>query len=149
MNAITTTTYTGPTLLRAEVTVTTDATGRVYAIIPDDVARPLAAASTEGYDPAARGIYFESVPHAAGSWVAATVRVIFGAVLDAMPDRRGLRDYSQRDGGDFYGVIAGESAWDAEARCWERGEHNDLIVTGNASIAWGRGPLAGTCIFHF
>ncbi|MFF4542246.1 hypothetical protein [Streptomyces aureus] len=69
------------TLTTDDVTVTTDHAGRPYAVIPDDIARPLTIASLKGIDPQARGMFFESDPHPADSWAATTVRTIFEALL--------------------------------------------------------------------
>ncbi|MCX4976513.1 hypothetical protein [Streptomyces sp. NBC_00620] len=144
---------TAPTLTTADVTVTTDHAGRVYAVIPDDVARPLAVAAKEGIDPEARGTFFESRRHPADSWAAATVRTVFTALLDALSETpdviAGLGLYRRSDGGTFYGFIVGTSAWGAEARWWlDYGQHDDLIVRGAASIEHAtRGTIAGTCTF--
>ncbi|MEU1852904.1 hypothetical protein ABZ499_27470 [Streptomyces sp. NPDC019990] len=148
------TTTTAPTLTVADVTVTTDHVGRVYAVIPDDVARILAVASREGIDPQARGIFFESVAHPAGSWAASTVRTIFDALLTS-PDvaddvhEWGLGQYRTWGGGTFYGFIVGESGWDPDSRWWRDYAHTgDLRVRGTAAIASrSRRHLAGTCTF--
>ncbi|GAA2439242.1 hypothetical protein [Streptomyces glaucus] len=148
-------TATMPTLTVADVTPTTDHMGRVYAVIPDDVARLLAAAALEGVGLNARG-YFpqESVAHPADSWAAATVRTIFDALL-ASPvvtddvHQWGLSQYRTWDGGTFHGFIVGESGWDANTRWWRDYDHTgDLRVRGNATIApRSRRHLAGTCTF--
>lgn len=145
---------TAPTLTTNDVTVTTDHAGRPYAVIPDDVARPLALAAGQGIDREARGMFFESDPHPAGSWTAATVRTIFEALL-ASPLARdnvrawGLAQYREFDGGTFYGFIVGESGWDPDTRWWRNPETTaDLSVRGNASIMPNcRRALAGTCTF--
>jgi hypothetical protein len=137
-----------------EVTVTTDHMGRVYAVVPDEIARPLALASRAGIDPEARGISFESAPQAADSWTATTVRTIFEAVL-ASPAAAddvhtcGLGLYRKYDGGTFYGFVVGASGWDMEARWWrDYRQTDDLRVSGNANIAYrSRGAFAGTCTF--
>jgi hypothetical protein len=143
-----------PTLAVDDVTVTTDLMGRPYAVLPDDVAAPLAAASREGVDPNAVGVYFESATHAADSWVATTVRTIFDAVLSspvaAEDDHaHGLSQYRKWDGGTFYGFIVGRSAWDMDARWWADYRHTrHLHVSGSACIATkDRRALAGTCTF--
>lgn len=141
------------TLTVTDVTVTTDGMGRPYAIVPDDVARLLHTASRAGIDPEARGIYFETTPHPADSWVATTVRTIFDAVLaspvaDDDHHAHGLWQYRKWDGGTFYGWIVGESAWDADTRWWrEYGKHNDLISRGATIASKDRRHLAGTCTF--
>ncbi|MEU3137017.1 hypothetical protein ABZ691_30140 [Streptomyces sp. NPDC006854] len=142
-----------PALSISDVTVVTDSHGRLYAIIPDDSARRLNAASREGIDPEARGAFFESVQHPADSWTAAAVRTIFEAVLAACPEQgqdlsSGLALYRTHDGGNFRGFIVGESAWDPAARWWhEYGQHNDLISRGAMIAARGCGSRAGTCTF--
>lgn len=150
-----TATVTLPTLTAADVTATTDNMGRVYAVIPDDVARPLAVASHEGIDPEARGYFSqESTAHPADGWVAATVRTIFEALLDS-PDVRddvhewGLSQYRTWGGGTFYGFIVGQSGWDMDTRWWRDYENTqDVHVRGNATIApRSRRHLAGTCTF--
>ncbi|MFI6340755.1 hypothetical protein [Streptomyces sp. NPDC050535] len=145
---------TEPVLTPDAVTVTTDRMGRLYAVIPDDVARPLTIASHKGIDPEARGIFFESDPHPADSWAATTVRTVFEAVLSsplAAEDNHawGLNQYRKYDGGTFYGFIVGESAWDANTRWWrDLARTRDLCVRGNATIATAdRHTLAGTCTF--
>ncbi|MFF5655234.1 hypothetical protein [[Kitasatospora] papulosa] len=145
---------TAPALAVDDVTVTTDHNGRAYAVIPDAVARPLAAAALEGIDPEARGIFFESAPHPADSWAATTVRTIFEAVLAspvAAEDIHafGLNLYRRFDGGTFYGFVVGASGWDTEARWWRDYKNTrDVRVRGTASIAYAsRGPAAGTCTF--
>ncbi|MEU9354936.1 hypothetical protein AB0D65_29075 [Streptomyces griseoloalbus] len=149
------TTAPAPALTAADVTVTTDNMGRVYAVIPDDVARLLAVASLEGVDMNARGYDpQESVVHPADSWAAATVRVIFDALLDC-PDvtedvhEWGLGQYRTWGGGTFWGFIVGRSGWDADTRWWrdyDRTGH--LRVRGSATIApRSRRHLAGTCTF--
>ncbi|MEU8672682.1 hypothetical protein AB0C71_37965 [Streptomyces anulatus] len=145
---------TSPLPLTAEtVTVATDQHGRTYAVVPDDVARLLNAASREGINPDARGAFFESARHPADSWTATTVRTIFEAVLTACPElgedlSSGLGQYRTYDGGDFRGFIVGESAWDADARWWrDYGHHNDLIVMGATIATNDRRSLAGTCTF--
>ncbi|MEU5748296.1 hypothetical protein ABZ804_22490 [Streptomyces sp. NPDC047726] len=147
------TTAPAPALTPADVTITTDHAHRLYAIVPDDTARLLNAASREGIDPKARGMFFQSETHAADSWPAATVRTIFEAVLAARPEMgrdlsSGLGQYRTYDGGHFHGFIVGTSAWDTEARWWaEYGQHNDLIVQGASIATRDRGSLAGTCTF--
>ncbi|GAA5070514.1 hypothetical protein [Streptomyces similanensis] len=148
-------TATTPTLTAADVTVTTDHMGRLYAVIPDHVARPLAVASHAGIDPQARGYFSqESTAHPAGSWVAATVRTIFAALLASPVSaadvrERGLGQYLTWDGGTFYGFIVGESGWNADTRWWRNYETTgDLHVRGCATIApRSRRHLAGTCTF--
>ncbi|MGW7131333.1 hypothetical protein ACWGIA_23775 [Streptomyces bobili] len=145
---------TSPVLTRDAVTVTTDHMGRLYAIIPDDVARPLALAARKGIDPEARGVFFESDPHPADSWPALTVRVIFEAVLSSPvaaqdPDAWGLRLYRKYGGGTLLGFIVGESGWDPDTRWWrDWDDTGDLRVRGCASIVTASRPaLAGTCTF--
>lgn len=46
---------TAPVLTTDAVTVTTDRMGRLYAVIPDDVARPLTVAARKGIAPEAHG----------------------------------------------------------------------------------------------
>ncbi|MFK0294287.1 hypothetical protein ACIQU6_27970 [Streptomyces sp. NPDC090442] len=147
-------TATTPTLTVADVTVTTDAAGRLYAVIPNTVARLLAIAAREGINPNARGIDFQSVAHPANSWAATTVRTIFEAILAARPDEAnnvcsGLGLYRRYGGGTFYGFICGEGAWDADARWWRDYDNtHDLRIRGTATIAASdRGHLAGTCAF--
>ncbi|MGW2496185.1 hypothetical protein ACWCV2_17005 [Streptomyces pseudogriseolus] len=150
-----TTATTPRTITVADVTVTTDHMGRAYAVIPDDVARRLTAASLEGVDPEARG-YFpqESIAHPADSWVALTVRVIFEALL-ASPEvaddvhQWGLSQYRTWDGGTFFGFIVGESGWDMNTRWWRDEPRNrGLVVHGCATIEpRSRRHLAGTCRF--
>ncbi|MGW6290329.1 hypothetical protein [Streptomyces sp. NPDC055107] len=145
---------TSPLPLTAEtVTVTTDRMGRMYAVVPDDVARLLNASSREGTDPEARGAFFESTRHPADSWTATTVRTIFEAVLTARPElgedlSSGLGNYRTYDGGDFRGFIVGESAWDADARWWRDCDRDDDLIVMGATIATkDRRSLAGTCTF--
>ncbi|MFE9769796.1 hypothetical protein ACFYPC_35630 [Streptomyces sp. NPDC005808] len=145
---------TAPVLTTAAVTVTTDRMGRLYAVIPDDVARLLTVASHQGIDPEARGIFFESDAHPANSWATATVRTIFEAVLSSPLSAEdvhtwGLNLYRKHDGGTLYGFIVGESGWDPDTRWWRDPDHTrDLCVRGNASIAPAdRRALAGTCTF--
>ncbi|WP_406834800.1 hypothetical protein ACICHK_00065 [Streptomyces sp. AHU1] len=147
-------TETTPTLTTNDVTVTTDHANRPYAVIPDDIARPLAIASLKGIDPEVRGIFFESDAHPADSWAATTVRTIFEALLASPLAREdvhtwGLGQYREFDGGTFYGFIVGESAWDPETRWWRDCDRaRDLCVRGNASIAPAcRRAFAGTCTF--
>ncbi|WP_438948365.1 hypothetical protein [Streptomyces mirabilis] len=128
--------------------------GGLYAVIPDAVARALAVAAKAGINPEARGAFFESSPHPADSWAAATVRTIFEAVIAVRPEdaedvSSGLGQYRTWDGGTFYGFIVGESGWDTAARWWRDYERTgDLRVRGNASIAFAsRRALAGTCTF--
>lgn len=99
---------TAPVLTTDAVTVTTDHMGRLYAVIPDDVARPLAVAARKGIDPQAHGMFFESDPHLADSWAATTVRTNFEAVPSsplAQDDDHawGLNLYPKYGGGTFYG----------------------------------------------
>ncbi|WP_331740708.1 hypothetical protein OG613_46960 (plasmid) [Streptomyces sp. NBC_00015] len=136
------------------VTVTTDHMGRLYAVIPDDVAHPLAITARKGIDPQAHGMLFESAPHPADSWAATTVRTIFEAVLSsplAQDDDHawGLDLYPKYGGGTFYGAIVGESRWNPDTRWWRDYEQTrDLRVRGSASIvATNRPALAGTCTF--
>ncbi|MCG8971831.1 hypothetical protein [Streptomyces sp. CL12-4] len=144
-----------PTLTLDAVTVTTDHMGRVYAVIPDDVARPLAVAARKGIDPEARGYFSqESTAHPADGWVAATVRTIFEALLNSPAvadddDKWGLGQYRTWGGGTFWGFIVGESGWNADTRWWRDHDHTgDLQVRGNATIApRSRRHLAGTCTF--
>ncbi|MFG3399036.1 hypothetical protein [Streptomyces parvus] len=142
-----------PVLSTSDVTVTTDNAGRLYAVIPDDAARQLNAASREGIDPNARGAYFQSARHPADSWTAITVRTIFEAVLTARPEMgqdlsSGLGLYRTYDGGNFRGFIVGESAWDSVTRWWrECGQHDDLITHGATIASRGCGSRAGTCTF--
>lgn len=143
-----------PALTVEQVTVTTDHMGRAYAVVPDAVARLLRTASLKGIDPEARGISFESAPCPADSWEAATVRVIFEAVLAspvAADDDHacGLRLYRKYDGGEFFGFIVGESGWNPDARWWrDYATTGDVRVGGNACIASkDRRRLAGTCTF--
>ncbi|MEV5787087.1 hypothetical protein ACGFWD_26650 [Streptomyces sp. NPDC048448] len=145
---------TAPTLTTDDVTVTTDHAGRLYAVIPDDVARPLALAALKGIDPEARGSFFESDPHPADSWAATTVRTIFEALLASPVAREdvhawGLGQYRKFDGGTFYGFIVGESGWDPDTRQWREYRHTgDLRVRGCASIAPScRRTRAGICTF--
>ncbi|MGW4087026.1 hypothetical protein ACWEGS_28740 [Streptomyces sp. NPDC004822] len=144
-----------PTLTVADVTATTDHMGRVYAVIPDEVARLLAAASHEGIDPHQRGYFSqESTAHPADGWVASTVRTIFEALL-ASPEvaadvhEWGLGQYRTWDGGTFYGFIVGESGWDMSTHWWRDYDHTgDLRVRGTATIApRSRRHLAGACTF--
>ncbi|MFD5814672.1 hypothetical protein [Streptomyces sp. NPDC127038] len=142
------------TLTTDDVTVTTDHAGRLYAVIPDDIARPLTVASLKGIDPQARGMFFESDPHPADSWAATTVRSIFEALLASPLAHEdvhtwGLGQYREFGGGTFYGFIVGESGWDPEARWWRDQERTgDLCVRGTASIAPAcRRAFAGTCTF--
>ncbi|RPE39796.1 hypothetical protein EDD90_2814 [Streptomyces sp. Ag109_O5-1] len=140
-----------PTL--AVTDVTTDHAGRVYAVIPDTVARPLALAALEGIAPDARGVFFESVAHPANSWAAATVRTVFEAVLATRPEEHdvcsGLGLYRKYGGGTFYGFIVGASGWDAGTSWWrDYADTGDLRVRGCATIAHASGgTLAGTCTF--
>ncbi|EMF20384.1 hypothetical protein H114_32614 [Streptomyces gancidicus BKS 13-15] len=143
-----------PTLTADQVTVTADQMGRPVAVVPDDVARLLAAASREGIDPEARGIDFESVAHPADSWVAVTVRTVFEAVLAARPDdaddlSSGLGQYRTYGGGTFYGFIVGTSGWDPDTRWWSDYDNTrDVHVGGFPTIAHrDRRRLAGTCTF--
>ncbi|MFB8023577.1 hypothetical protein ACFC36_33945 [Streptomyces rubiginosohelvolus] len=142
-----------PVLSTSDVTVTTDNSGRLYAIVPDEIARRLNAASREGIDPNARGAFFRSVTHPADSWTATTVRTVFESVLSARPEMgqdlsSGLGLYRTHDGGDFRGFIVGESAWDSATRWWrEYGQHDDLITQGAAIATRGCGSRAGTCTF--
>ena len=150
-----TTAVDAPTLTVADVTVTTDHMGRAYAVIPDEVARRLTAASLEGVDMEARGYFAqESIAHPADSWAALTVRVIFDALL-ASPEIQedvhlwGLSQYRTWDGGTFFGFIVGESGWDMDTRWWRDEPRNrGLCVYGNATIEpRSRRHLAGTCRF--
>ncbi|MEU6462201.1 hypothetical protein [Streptomyces sp. NPDC046976] len=146
---------TPPILTVADVATTTDNMNRVVAVIPDDVARPLAAAALEGIDPNARGYFAQvSTAHPADGWVAATVRTIFEALLDspavsADVHEWGLGQYRTWDGGTFFGFIVGESGWDMDTRWWrDYNRTGDLRVRGTATIApRSRRHLAGTCTF--
>ncbi|MFE9812463.1 hypothetical protein [Streptomyces sp. NPDC005548] len=143
-----------PVLAADSATVTTDRMGRLYAVIPDDVARPLALAARQGIDPEAHGIFFESDPHPARSWTATTVRTIFEAVLSSPVaaqdhDAWGLRLYRKYGGCTLLGFIVGESGRDTGTRRWRDFDTtDDLRVRGCASIvAASRPALAGTCTF--
>ncbi|MFM9632798.1 MULTISPECIES: hypothetical protein [Streptomyces] len=145
---------TAPVLTTDAVTVTTDHMGRLYAVIPDDVARPLAVAARKGIDPQAHGTFFESDPHPADSWASTTVRTIFEAVLSSPLSQEddhawGLDLYLKYGGGTFYGAIVGESGWNPDTRWWRDYEQTrDLRVRGSASIVAASLPaLAGTCTF--
>ncbi|MFF1517094.1 hypothetical protein [Streptomyces sp. NPDC058305] len=145
---------TAPTLTTDDVTVTMDHMGRLYVVVPDEVARLLALAALKGIDPAAHGIFVESAPHPADSWTAATVRAVFEAVLSSPfaadhPDAWGLRLYRTHGGGTLLGFIVGESGWNSDTRWWRDYERtSDLRVRGCASIVPKDRPnLAGRCTF--
>ncbi|MFJ2745264.1 hypothetical protein ACIO3O_37030 [Streptomyces sp. NPDC087440] len=152
------TTATPPALTTDDITVTTDAMGRLVVIVPDDVARPLTTASHEGVNPKARSLTgIVSRDHAADSWAALTIRTIFAAVLDAYQARTipehvhmyGLSQYAKWDGGTLYGHVVGTSGWDTDTRWWrEYRKHNDLIPMGPFTI-WtkDRRNRAGMCQF--
>ncbi|MFD9190327.1 hypothetical protein ACFWCA_19115 [Streptomyces phaeochromogenes] len=145
---------TAPALTVDDVTITSDHGKRLHAVVPDAAARLIYAASKEGIDPEARGMFFESARHPADSWVAAAVRTVFEAVI-ASPlaaddvHAYGTRFYRDFNGGTLYGFIVGVSAWDAANRRLRTGDSTrDLIIVSNATIATNdRRSLAGTCTF--
>lgn len=96
------------------VTIDFDHMGRVYAIVPDEVAHRMRVAALAHWVPGFEG-HSETFP--ADHWFSAVCRTILAAVADFATDERD-REQAAR-WGKFYGFVVGERGWDEQAKWWK------------------------------
>ncbi|WP_435060220.1 hypothetical protein [Streptomyces sp. bgisy060] len=121
---------TTPTLSAECVTIALDQWGQPVAVLPDDVAARLSAASREQVKDYGYG-HFESRRFPADSYETRAIHAIFEAVLAAHPEEQGLTQYQRYRSGYFYGFVVGESGWDLSAQSWRNyGATRHLRVYG-------------------
>jgi hypothetical protein len=96
------------------VTVDSDHMGRVYAIVPDDIAHRLNVAVRANWKH--YGWMGESEVFPFDHWVSQVSRTILAAVADFAAEER-VREEARRYG-QFVGFIVGERGWDKERKWW-------------------------------
>lgn len=108
------------------VTIDFDHMGRVYAVVPDEVAHRLNVAVKANWkDYRWMG---ESEEFPADHWVSQVCRTILAAVAERVVEPG---DITSAKYGNFYGFVAGERAWDSQAKWWADYRNNrDYIVRG-------------------